>query len=121
MLLGDGSATYSITLPLDATGMAVSELEILVGPDPSMVLGDQGQMPGSGRKASRSRCAIRRPATGTFSATSAARRTSRSTIRAPPSAAAGASRCASPGSSQIPNFGQPSVFVSARATGVIGE
>ena len=46
VLLGDGSATYSIALPLEAADMTVSELEILVGPDPSMVLGDQGQMPG---------------------------------------------------------------------------
>jgi hypothetical protein len=42
MLIGDGSATWSIALPLEATGIVPNEVEILVGPDPSFVIGDPG-------------------------------------------------------------------------------
>jgi hypothetical protein len=41
LMIGDGSVTFGITLPLEASGMAVSELTVLVGPDPGMVLSDQ--------------------------------------------------------------------------------
>ena len=42
MLLGEGSATWSIALPLEAAGLVPSEVEILVGPDPSVVFSDPG-------------------------------------------------------------------------------
>ena len=122
VLLGDGSATYSIALPLEAADMTVSELEILVGPDPSMVLGDQGQVARdvAGRLHARSaRPDEWRP--GTSSATSAAKRRSRSMIRARQSAQGGRIEVRVTGVEQDPNFGQMSVFVSARAAGVIGE
>lgn len=42
MILGEGSATWSIALPLEAAGIVPSEVEIIIGPDPSFVLGDPG-------------------------------------------------------------------------------
>ena len=41
-MLGEGSATWSIALPLEAAGIVPSEVEIIFGPDPSFVLSDPG-------------------------------------------------------------------------------
>ena len=46
VILGDGSVTFSIALPLEASGLVPSEVEIIVGPDPSFVLSDQGEFGG---------------------------------------------------------------------------
>ena len=42
MMLGEGSATWSIALPLESAGIVPSEVEIIFGPDPSFVLSDPG-------------------------------------------------------------------------------
>lgn len=42
MMLGEGSATWSIALPLEAAGIVPSEVEIIIGPDPSSVFSDPG-------------------------------------------------------------------------------
>ena len=42
MTLGEGSATWSIALPLEAAGIVPTEVEIIVGPDPSFVFSDPG-------------------------------------------------------------------------------
>ncbi len=42
MMLGEGSATWSIALPLEAAGIVPSDVEIIIGPDPSFVLSDPG-------------------------------------------------------------------------------
>ena len=42
MLLGEGSATWSIALPLEAAGIVASDVEIIVGPEPTSVFNDPG-------------------------------------------------------------------------------
>ncbi|MGI8999853.1 MAG: DUF7408 domain-containing protein, partial [Candidatus Limnocylindria bacterium] len=121
VMVGDGSVTYSIALPLDATDMEVSQLEILVGPDPSMVIGDQGGFgdfwpPGFTIE-------VRNPSSGDWTLLGDISERSRFEIDDPAEAISGTGRIEVriTGVPQDPNFGQPSVFVSARATGVIGE
>ena len=41
-MVANGSATFALTFPLEAAGMAVSELEILAAPDPGSILSNQG-------------------------------------------------------------------------------
>ena len=42
MVLGEGSATWSIALPLEAAGIVANEVEIIIGPDPGSVFSDPG-------------------------------------------------------------------------------
>ncbi|MGH2380782.1 MAG: hypothetical protein ACRDG7_06125 [Candidatus Limnocylindria bacterium] len=121
VVLGDGSATYGIALPLDATDMTVSELEILVGPDPSMVLGDQGGFGGFWPPGFT--IEVRDPASGAWTLLGDISERSRFEIDDPASAISGTGRIEVrlTGVGQDQNFGQPSVFVSARASGVISE
>jgi hypothetical protein len=120
VLLGDGSATYSIALPLDATDMAVSELEILVGPDPSMVLGGGGQFGGMWPQGFT--LEVRDPSTGEWSLLGDISRQTTFEIDDPGTAMSDTGRIEVrlTGVEQDPNFGQMTVFVSARASGVIG-
>jgi hypothetical protein len=121
VLLGDGSATFSIALPLEAANMAVSELAILVGPDPSMVLADQGQVPGMWPQGFT--LEVLDPTSGTWNLLGDISRQSSFEIDDPATAmsATGRIEVRISGVEQDPNFGQASVFVSARAAGVIGE
>ncbi|MCA1568968.1 MAG: hypothetical protein LC798_01345 [Chloroflexi bacterium] len=121
VMLGEGSATYSISLPLEATDMAVSELEILVGPDPSMVLGDQGGFGGFFPPGFT--IELRDPSTGAWTLLGDISERSRFEIDDPDSVISGTGRIEIrlTGVAQAQDFGQPSVFVSARAAGVIGE
>ena len=42
VIINDGSATFSIGLPLEASGLEPTSVEIIVGPDPTVVLGNAG-------------------------------------------------------------------------------
>ncbi len=121
MILGEGSVTYSVALPLEASDMAVAELEILVGPDPSIVLGDQGGFGGFWPEGFT--LEVRDPATGAWTMLGDISRQTRFEIDDPASAMSGTGRIEVrvTGIEAGANFGQPGVFVSARATGVIGE
>jgi hypothetical protein len=121
VMLGEGSATYSIALPLEATDMAVAELEIRVGPDPSMVLGDQGGI--GGFWPAGFTLEVRDPSSGDWTLVGDISERSRFEIDNPASAISDTGRIEVriTGVEQDANFGQPSVFVSARASGVIGE
>lgn len=122
VMIGEGSVTYSVALPLEATDMAVSDLEILVGPDPSMVLGDQGGGFG-GFWPDGYTLEVRDPSTGEWTLVGDISDQSRFEIEDPATAIGETGRIEIKitGAAEDPNFGQPSVFVSARATGVIGE
>ena len=122
VLLGDGSATYSIVLPLEATDMAVSELEILVGPDPSVVLGNQGGQFG-GMWPEGFTLEVLDPLTGAWHLVGDISRQTTFEIDDPGTAmsASGRIEVRLTGVEQNANFGQVGVFVSAQATGVIGE
>ena len=121
VLLGDGSATYSIALPLDASDMDVSELEILVGADPSMVIGEQGQFPGMWPEGFT--LEVLDPLSGEWNLVGDISRQTAFEIDDPSTAMSSTGRIEVrlTGVEQDPNFGQVTVFVSARATGVIGE
>ncbi len=121
VILGDGSVTYSISLPLEATDMAVSELEILVGPDPSMVLGDQGGFGGFWPEGFT--LEVRDPVSGAWNLLGDISQQSAFDIADPGTAISGTGRIEVriTGVEANPNFGQTSVFVSARAAGVISE
>ena len=121
VLLGEGTVTYSVALPLDATDMEVSELEILVGPDPAMVLGDQGQFGGFWPEGFT--LEVRDPVSGTWSLLGDISERSAFEIDDPSAAisATGRIEVRITGVEQDANFGQVTVFASARAAGVIGE
>ncbi|MGH2402191.1 MAG: hypothetical protein ACRDE6_05725, partial [Candidatus Limnocylindria bacterium] len=122
VILGDGSVTYSIALPLEATDMAVSELEILLGPDPSMVLGEQGGGFGAFWPEGFT-LEVRDPSTGAWTTVGDLSERSTFEIEDPASAISPTGRIEVrvTGVEVDPNFGQASIFVSARASGVIGE
>jgi hypothetical protein len=121
VMLGEGSVTYSVALPLDATDMAVSELEIRVGPDPSMVVGDQGQFGGFWPEGFT--LEVRDPSSGEWTVLGDISRQNSFDIEDPATAISDTGRIEVriTGVEQDPNFGQSTVFVSARAAGVIGE
>lgn len=121
VMLGEGSVTYSIALPLEATDMRVSELTLIVGPDPSMVLSDQGGFGGFWPQGFMME--VRDPATGEWTLVGDISQQSRFEIDDPATAISGTGRMEVriTGVEVDPNFGQMSVFVSAEATGVISE
>ncbi len=122
MMIGDGSVTFGITLPLEASGMAVSELTVLVGPDPGMVLSDQRGFGGfwpAGYIAE-----IRDPTTGEWRELGDINVDATFEIDDPATAISPAGRIEvriSGGGEVAPNFGPASVFVSAEVSGVIAE
>ena len=121
MILGEGSVTYGIALPLEATDMAVTALELLVGPDPSMVIGDPGSFGGVWPPGFT--LEVRNPASGEWTMLGDIAERSRFEIDVPEAAISEGGRIEVriTGVTPDPNFGQASVFVSARASGVIGE
>jgi hypothetical protein len=122
VVLGNGSVTYSIALPLEATDMSVSELSLLVGPDPSMVLGDQGGF-GGGFWPAGFTMEVRDPVSGEWTEVGDISQRSRFDIEDPGTAISETGRIEVriTGAEIDPNFGQSSVFVSAEASGVIAE
>jgi hypothetical protein len=121
VMVGNGSVTYSVALPLEATDMSVSELAILVGPDPSMVFSQQGGFGGfwpAGYSLE-----IRDPTGGAWTLLGDISQQSRFEIDEPEAAMGGTGRIEVriTGTEVDQNFGQASVFVSAEARGVIGE
>jgi hypothetical protein len=121
-MLGEGSATFSVALPLEATDMAVAELEILVGPDPSMVLQDQGGF-GGGFWPEGFTLEVRNPGSGEWATIGDISQRTRFEIEDPATAISESGRIEAriTGVEGNANFGQTGVFVSARAEGVIGE
>ncbi len=117
--IGDGSATFGVSLPLDATGLVASEVEIFVGPDPSMVFNDPGPMPGFWPEGFRAE--VRNPQTGEWTLLGELAQTNRFTIDDPASVLSSTGRIdvRISGVEVDPNFGVASAFVSAEVTGVI--
>lgn len=46
VIINDGSATFTIGLPLAATGLVPTDIEIIVGPDPTVIFGNPGDFVG---------------------------------------------------------------------------
>lgn len=121
VMLGNGSAIFSVALPLEATGMEVTELDILTGPDPGMVLQDQGGFGGFWPQGFT--LEVRDPTSGEWTMLGDLNERSRWEIDDPSTAMGDSGRIEVrvSGSNIDPNFGQASVFVSAQVTGTIAE
>ena len=121
MFVGNGSVTYSITLPLEASNIEVSDLKIIIGPDPGMVFQDQGAFGGfwpAGFTAD-----VRNPQTGEWVPLGDISQQATFEIEdsATAMSAGGRIEVRITGEQVNPNFGQASVFVSAEVDGVIAE
>ena len=117
----EGAATFDVALPLEAAGMAVSEVQVIVGADIGMVL-ERGDF-GGGFWPDGYTAELRDPSTGEWQLLGDLSERSRFTIGDPAAAITPAGRIevrvrAEGGN---PNFGPNTVFVSARVTGVVGE
>ena len=122
MTLGEGSATYAISLPLDATGLVATSVEIVVGPDPSFVLSDpEGGFGGFWPQGFT--LEVQDPGTGEWRTLGDLSQQSRFEIDDPATAlsATGQIVVRITGVAVNPNFGQSSVFPSAEVSGVIDE
>ncbi|HEX2766726.1 MAG TPA: hypothetical protein VHR55_08860 [Candidatus Limnocylindria bacterium] len=118
--IGQGSATFSIALPLEMSGIAVSEVEIVVGPDPSMVFQQPGDFVGFWQPGITAQVLDAR--TGEWRVLGDISQGSSFEIDDPESVVSGGGRIEVRfvGSEEIdPNFGIPSVYVSARVSGVL--
>jgi hypothetical protein len=118
--VGDGTATFSIALPLEMSGLSVSEVEIVVGPDPSMVFGEQGEFQGFWPPGIT--LELRDPTTGTWRALGDISEQSRFAIADVASAVSGSGRIEVRfvGSEELdPALGMSTVFVSADVSGVL--
>lgn len=119
MTLGDGSATWSIALPVEAAGIVASDVEIIVGPDPSVVLSDQGGFGGFWPEGFI--VEVRDPSTGEWTELGDLSRQNRFEIDDPATALSATGRIVVrvTGVPANPNFGEGGVFPSAQVAGVL--
>lgn len=121
VMISDGSAVFSIALPLELSGLAVTEVEIIAGPDPSMVIGEQGGFGGFWPMGFR--IEVRNPQTGEWTELGDLGQRNRFEVEDPSTAISSTGRIdvrvAADG--MDPNFGQNSIFISARVSGVIDQ
>ncbi len=116
--IGDGSATFGISLPLEAVGLAADEVEIIVGPDPSMVLSDPGQLVGFWPEGMT--VEVRDADGGGWTTIGDLGRQNRFTLDDPSALGpTGRIEVRITGVEVDPNFGQQGVFVTAEVSGVI--
>lgn len=121
-MVGDGTATFSIALPLEVNGIAVSEAEIIVGPDPGMVFSEPGDMmgfwpPGIVLE-------ILDPTTGTWTLLGDISEANRYELADPATyvSSGGRIEVRFTGSEEMdPNMGMATVYVSASVSGVLGR
>jgi hypothetical protein len=116
-----GAATFDVALPLEASDMAVSRVEIIVGPDPATVL--DSNFGGGGFWAGGYTAELRNPVTGEWTPLGDLVERSRFSVDDPATAISPAGRIEvrvrAEGANA--NFGPTTVFVSAEVSGVIGE
>jgi hypothetical protein len=118
VIINDGSATFSIGLPLEASGLEPTSVEILVGPDPSVVLGNPGDFGGFWPDGFT--LEVRDTATGAWTMLGDLNNGGSFDIDDPASALGPTGLIEVRVSGQTdPNFGQSGVFVSATVRGVI--
>lgn len=115
--MGTGSATFAIALPLEASGLAPSEVEIIVAPDVSSAVNDPG---GSGFWPDGYAVELRDPASGEWIELGDLASTRRFEMDGPSDALSATGRIEVRVTGEIdPSFGAPTIFVSARVSGVL--
>jgi hypothetical protein len=118
--IGEGTATFSLALPLEVSGLAASSVEIVVGPDPSMVFNEPGAFVGFWQPGIT--VEVRDPGTGSWVELGDISERNRFEIDDPSTAISSSGRIEVRfvGSTEMdPNMGMPSVYVSAAVTGVL--
>lgn len=113
------SAIFSISLPLEASEMEVTTLELIAGPDPATAIMDGGVFPGlwpPGYSVE-----VRDPRVGEWMVVGDLSEGNRIVIDDPSGAVSAAGRIDVRVTAGTPdrNFGDPSVFITARVEGVI--
>ncbi len=113
------SAVFSISLPLEASELEVTAIELIAGTDPGMAIVEGGAFPGlwpPGYSVE-----VRDPVTGEWSVVGDLSAGNRIAIDDPSGAINAAGRIDVRVTAGVPNpnFGDPSVFVTARVEGVI--
>ena len=113
------SAIFGISLPLEASEMEVTALELIAGPDPGTAIMDGGAFPGlwpPGYSVE-----VRDPRNGEWSVVGDLSEGNRIEIDDPSGAVSAAGRIdvRVTAGTPDPNFGDPSVFITAQAEGVI--
>jgi hypothetical protein len=119
--LGNGEVVFSLGLPLEASGLAPTKVTLLTAPDPSIILGNQGDAgvflpPGF-------KLSVRDPTSGEWVALGDLSRASRFEIDDPTTVidSGGTIEVRIRGSGIDPSFGQTTIFVGARVEGVVAE
>ncbi|HUF06840.1 MAG TPA: hypothetical protein VMP86_05580 [Candidatus Binatia bacterium] len=118
--LGTGSVTYSVALPLEASGLAADEVEILVGPDPHSLSSGGGGFGGfwpNGYTVE-----VRDPSSGSWLLLGDLGTRNRFEVDDPAAALSLSGRIEVRVTGEAdPSFGQASIFISARVSGVIDQ
>jgi hypothetical protein len=119
MTLGEGSATWSIALPLEAAGIVPTEVEIIVGPDPSFVFSDPGAVGGFWPNGFT--VEVQHPTTGEWTELGDLSQRSQFTIDDPSTVLSSTGRIVVrvTGVPNNPDFGQGGVYPSAQVAGVL--
>jgi hypothetical protein len=119
--LGNGEVVFSLGLPLEASGLAPTKVTLLTAPDPSIILGNQGN-PGiflpPGFKLS-----VRDPSSGEWVTLGDLAQSSQFEIDDPTTVldSGGTIEVRISGAGIDASFGQTTIFVGARVDGVIAE
>jgi hypothetical protein len=113
------NAIFGITLPMEASDMDVTAIELIVGSDPAMAIMDGGGFPGMWPPGYS--IEIRDSSSGEWTVIGDLSAGNRFEIEDPASAITDAGRIdvRVTAGSPDPNFGDPSVFVTASVEGVI--
>lgn len=120
VMLGDGSVTYSIGLPIEASDLVPTEVEIVIGQDPSVLMNDQGGFGGMWPQGYS--VEVRNPGTDEWVLVGDLNQQSRFEIEDPATALSPTGRIEVRITGALdPNFGQSGVFASAQVSGVIDE
>jgi hypothetical protein len=116
----DGSATFSVALPLEASGLAASSVEVVIAPDAQSLISDPGTFAGFWPPGYM--VEVRNPTSGEWTELGDLSERNRFTIDDPADALSADGRMEIRVSGSVdPNFGQQSIFVGALVNGVIGE
>ena len=119
--LGTGAATFGIALPLEVTGLAPTDMEIIAVPDPSMLIGDSGEFGGAWPAGAI--VELRDARSGEWTVLGDLGDASRFSVDDPASAIGpnGRIEVRVRADELDPNTGENSVIISARVEGVVGE